>query len=133
PPALLPARWALTPPFHPCPCASEGEGESERASPLTLPFHSRQQRAVYSLWHYPSRRLDPPRPGLSRSASGRRPCGQPDRRVNVSCRESCPTVSGLSSPYRLQGPGCPGMQAHWARHYPRRRDVSKERSDDLAP
>jgi hypothetical protein len=25
------------------------------------------------------------------------------------------------------------VSAHWARVYPRRRDVSKERSDDLAP
>jgi len=65
------------------------------------------EAAVFSLWHYPSRRLDPPCPGLSRSASGRRPCSQPCRRDSVSCRESCPRVSGLSSPNRLPESGFP--------------------------
>ena len=102
------------PTFSPLPRGSEREGESERVSPLTLPFHS-NRRAVCSLWHFPSRRLDPPCPGLSRSDSGRQPCGQPCRRDNVSCRESCPRVSGLSSPNRRQRPGCPSVSAHWAR------------------
>jgi hypothetical protein len=121
PPASLPARWALTPPFHPCRlCHLKSEIRDYRG-------------AVFSLWHFPSRRFDPPCPGLSGSASGRWPCGLPHRRDDVSCRESCPMVSGLSSPNRLEGPGFPKPQACLARHYPRGRDVSKERSDDLAP
>ena len=88
------ARWALTPPFHPYPSA-RGEAAG--------------RRAVCFLWHFPSRRLDPPCPGLSSSDSGRRPCGQPRRRDSVSCRESCPMVSGLSSPNRLPSPDCPGF------------------------
>ena len=39
----------------------------------------------------------PWRPGLSRSVSMRWSCDRPTRRDNVSCRESCPVVSGLSS------------------------------------
>ena len=123
------------PTFSPLPSGSESAGEVKAdCSTFTFPrpFHSNRQ-AVFSLWHCPSRRLDPPRPGLSRSASGRRPCGQPGRRDSVSRRESCPRVSGLSSPNRLRGSSCPERQTHWARVYPRRRDVSKERSDDLAP
>jgi len=101
PPALPPGAVGSCPTFSPLPCGSESEGEGERVSPLTPPLPSHcDRRAVCFLWHCPSRRLDPPRPGLSGSASGRRPCGQPNRRDSVSRRESCPMVSGLSSPNR---------------------------------
>ena len=93
PPASLPGAVGSYPTFSPLPRA---RGEAAR------------RRAVCSLWHCPSRRLDPPCPGLSSSDSGRRPCGQPHRRDSVSCRESCPMVSGLSSPNRRSHPGCPG-------------------------
>ncbi len=46
PPALLPARCALTAPFHPYPMLAQG--------------------AVFSLWHWPSRRLQAPIPGVTR-------------------------------------------------------------------
>ncbi len=86
------ARWALTPPFHPHPSPRRFRG---------------WLGAVCFLWHFPSRRLEPPCPGLSRSDSGRRPCGQPRRRDSVSRRESCPMVSGLSSPNRSRIPADP--------------------------
>jgi hypothetical protein len=47
------ARWALTPPFHPCPEPVEG---------LT-PFE--KPTAVYFLLHYPSRGFNPRAPRLS--------------------------------------------------------------------
>ena len=105
PPASRPARWALTPPFHPYPSTRRFRG---------------MLRAVSSLWHCPSRGFEPPCPGLSGSASGRWPCGLPCRRDSVSCRESCPRVSGLSSPNRQRSPGLPRTAGAQARVYPRR-------------
>ena len=54
PPPLLPARWALTPPFHPYP-------------PRKL-----LRQAVCFLWHYPSTRHYI---GLPSLAKGIAPCG----------------------------------------------------------
>jgi hypothetical protein len=64
--------------------------------------------------------IDPKCPGLSRSVPGRWPCGLPSRRDNVSRRESCPAVSGLSS---LSSTGA-ALPAPWDQ---------RTRSDDLAP
>ena len=76
------ARWALTPPFHPCPAGVKVRVRVKADFSLftiPFPFHS-NRRAVCFLWHFPSSRLDAGCPGLR--------------------RESCPVVSGLSSPNR---------------------------------
>ena len=66
PPALPPARWALTPPFHPCPTAQG-------------------LRAVCSLWRFPSGHpgralpaaVSPWSPDFPRPPKGPRPPGHP--------------------------------------------------------
>ena len=65
PPRLRLERWALTPPFHPCPALAE-----TAAIPADwLGF--RKSGAVYSLWHCPSGCLEAPPPACIRSSAAK--------------------------------------------------------------